>query len=974
VSFRTDAPRGDTGEDALARRWTLSAADAAEVLRARGAEHRLRCAVQLCTLRATGRFAADYRRVPPEAVNHLAAQLGLDPVLALPKPERPATESAQLARIRRHLGWHELDHAAEQRLRDRLQERAAEGMTPGPLLALAEDLLRAARVVLPAPGTLERLVASVAAHAVQDLFERIAAGLPERLRDAIEDLVDVPEGEHRSPLAHLKEPPPAARAKAISARLARLDLLDELLGAGADLSAATPQLQQHLAQLGRRYDAQALRRFAPPKRHALVAAFLVETRKGLLDQVVAMHDQYMTGFERRSRLAYEEKHRALRRRAKSGLDTLLGAVDVLLDADRDAPISRLYEAVEEAELRGAAADCRAFARLEERGLLDELAARYGDLRRYLPAFLRLPFEAGAGSEALLAAVEVARRLDAGASEKLPDDAPRHFVPAAWRKVACPAGQRPRRALWEIALAFAVRDALRSGDLFLAASRRHVSFWNLLMGERQWAEAKGDAYARLPVPPRPDEALGALRARFDEAAGAATRGLSRNLFARIQDGELRLRRPDALPITPGLRKLRAVIAASLPQVRVEDMLRQVDRWTGLTRALAPLGGYEPRGGEDTYRTLLAALIAHGTNLGVAAMAGSIEGMTPDRLHHASQWFLREATLKTASKAVVDHHHALPFSATWGDGTLSSSDGQRFAVQRDGLLGAVYPRYFGYYDRAITLYTHLSDRFGVFATQAISCAPREAGYVLDGLLENDTLVRPLVHTTDTHGFTEQLFGLCHLLGIAFMPRLKDLPDQQLYKLDKDTDHGPLEPLFRGVVDTALIAEQWDQLVRIAASLRDRTAPAHVVLQRLINASPADRVSKALTALGRACKTLFILRYIHEEPTRLAIQRQLNRGEARHSLARWLFFANRGEFRVGDYEEVMSKASCLGLLSNAAVLRNTVQIERVVGRLRAGGAEIDPADLAHVWPLQHARIIPNGTYFLGWPQDETAEAASI
>jgi TnpA family transposase len=214
-----------------------------------------------------------------------------------------------------------------------------------------------------------------------------------------------------------------------------------------------------------------------------------------------------------------------------------------------------------------------------------------------------------------------------------------------------------------------------------------------------------------------------------------------------------------------------------------MLRQVDRWTGLTRALAPLGGYEPRSGEDTYRTLLAALIAHGTNLGVAAMSGSIEGMTPDRLHHASQWFLREVTLKAANRAVVDHHHALPFSATWGDGTLSSSDGQRFAVQRDGLL--VYPRYFGYYDRAITLYTHLSDRFGVFATQAISCAPREAGYVLDGLLENDTLVRPLAHTTDTHGFTEQLFGLCHILGIAFMPRLKDLPDQQLYRLDKRTD---------------------------------------------------------------------------------------------------------------------------------------------------------------------------------------------
>ena len=60
----------------------------------------------------------------------------------------------------------------------------------------------------------------------------------------------------------------------------------------------------------------------------------------------------------------------------------------------------------------------------------------------------------------------------------------------------------------------------------------------------------------------------------------------------------------------------------------------------------------------------------------------------------------------------------------------------------------------------------------------------------------------------------------------------------------------------------------------------------------------------------------------------------------------------------------------LFNAAVLWNTVQIERAVGRLQAGGTEIDPADLAHVWPLQHARIIPNGTYFLNWSLKELAE----
>jgi len=81
-------------------------------------------------------------------------------------------------------------------------------------------------------------------------------------------------------------------------------------------------------------------------------------------------------------------------------------------------------------------------------------------------------------------------------------------------------------------------------------------------------------------------------------------------------------------------------------------------------------------------------------------------------------------------------------------------------------------------------------------------------------------------------------------------------------------------------------------------------------------------------------------------------LNRGEFRHILAKWLFFANQGAFRSGDYEEIMNKASCLSLLSNAVLIWNTVQIDRIVGQLRAAGHVVLDEDLAH--------ITPNGSYF--------------
>lgn len=194
---------------------------------------------------------------------------------------------------------------------------------------------------------------------------------------------------------------------------------------------------------------------------------------------------------------------------------------------------------------------------------------------------------------------------------------------------------------------------------------------------------------------------------------------------------------------------------------------------------------------------------------------------------------------------------------------------------------------------------------------------------------------------------------------MPRIRDLADQQLFKVHREQTTGRLEPLFRGAVNHELIGEQWDQLVRVAASLKNRLAPAHLVVQRLISSSPLDRLAKALAARGRVIKTIYILRYIQDEGLRRRVQLQLNRGEARHGLARWLFFAGQGEFRTGDYEEIMNKATCLSLLSNAVLVWNTVQFARILDTLRATGQKTDSANLGRVSPLAHGHVIPNGTY---------------
>ena len=948
----------DPSEDELARHWSLTPSDLAEIAQCRGADHCRRFAVQLCMLRAHGRFLDDYRHAPIKIVNHLSRQLGLVPVLFLDRPGRAQTEREQSLRIRRYLGIRGFDHQAAADLREWLRQGAIEGRAAAELLAPAEDKLREWRVMLPATSTLERLVAAEVTHATTDLYEMVTTRLPPTLRAAIDLLVEVPEGDARSSLFRLKDYPKSANAAVIKGDIVRLRLIEELLGNGIGLDDLDPRIVRQLGQLGRSYDAGDLRRFAKPKRDALVACTLVEARKALLDQIVEMNDLFLTGMNRRSRTAVETRRKSLRRRARDGLHRVLGAVDALVAAEGTQTVTALREALDTPALIEAAIACRTYERLEARGHLDAMLARYSTLRQYLSAFLALPFQAAAGSETLLRAIEILRALDAGARGPLTPEDPHGFVQADWRAHLIADGKLDR-AIWEISLALAVRDALRAGSLFLVQSRDHVSFWNLIYDDPRWQQTREQAYQRLDLPADGQAFLARITAEFDQAARAAERGLPSNRFAAVRDGRLKLKRRDALPVPRAVHQLRATIGASLPRVRIEDLLQDVDEWCGFTRAFQPLGGYQPRGA-DPHRSLLATLIAHGTNLGLAAMSQSVDSLTAETLQDTSRWFLRDATLKAANTILVNHHHGLKLSGIWGDGRRSSSDGQRFAVERDSLLASFYPRYFGYYDRALALYTHTSDQHSVYATQAISCAPREAGYVLGGILDNDTVLAIREHTSDTHGFTEHLFGLCALLGITFMPQLKDLPDQVLSRIDRDADYGALQPLLRGRINVELIIEQWDQLVRLAASLKDRLTPAHVVMQRLVNANASDRLAGALSQLGRLMKTLHILRYIHEEPLRDAIQLQLNRGEFRHILAKSLFFANQGGFRSGDYEEVMNKASCLSLLSNAVLVWNTVHIARIVDQLRAAGHEVKDEDLARVSPLAHAHVIPNGSYF--------------
>jgi hypothetical protein len=121
---------------------------------------------------------------------------------------------------------------------------------------------------------------------------------------------------------------------AITERIEHYHFLRSLGMGQLDLSAVPAAQVRSLAQLAARYDVWALKRFAPAKRYALVTCFLVEIQKTLLDQVVVLHDQFLTALLRKSRNSFERRYRDVRQRAKRGWDTLLRAVEIVLSLER----------------------------------------------------------------------------------------------------------------------------------------------------------------------------------------------------------------------------------------------------------------------------------------------------------------------------------------------------------------------------------------------------------------------------------------------------------------------------------------------------------------------------------------------------------------------------------------------------------------------------------------------------------------
>ena len=330
------------------------------------------------------------------------------------------------------------------------------------------------------------------------------------------------------------------------------------------------------------------------------------------------------------------------------------------------------------------------------------------------------------------------------------------------------------------------------------------------------------------------------------------------------------------------------------------------------------------------TFYAGVIGYGCHIGLRKIARISKLINESELDNTVNWYFSLDNVHAANERILKFLDQLPLPNLYrqDSGRLhTSSDGQKYEVSVDSLNANYSFKYFGQ-GRGVSSYNFIDERHFLFYSTVISSAEREAAYVIDGLLHND-VVKSDIHSTDTHGYTEVVFGVMHMLGFTYAPRIKNLKEQRIYAFRSQRRRQFEELDFRilpdGYINTTIIKENWQDILRFVATVKLKVTTASQLFKRLNSYSNQHPLYRALKEFGKITKSVFMLQYIDSVELRQSIEKQLNKAESSNRFSRAVCFGNGQEFLQGEKSEQEVAESCRRLIKNAIICWNYLYLSQ-------------------------------------------------
>jgi TnpA family transposase len=924
----------------------------------RGAANRLGFAVLLSYMRFPGIVLPVNTDPDLMLLLYVSSQIGVAPSQWNNYGKREQTRREHLVSLQSIFGYRIFVHTDHQPAVDFTQTIALQ-TDKGILIAegLVGELQRK-NILLPSVNTIEKICAEALTNAEREIFGRLTFRLSNRQKTALDHLLKSDDERGTSILTWLKQSPSAVNSKHLLEHLSRLKTIKELdfrSGTGADIH---QNRLMKIAREGRQMTAQHLMGLEQNRRFATLIAVLIDLKATVIDEIIDMHDKIMGAMFKHAKNTQTQLLQSSEKSINEQLKLYFAIGNVLLEA-RETGLD-VYQAIESVisweEFSQSIIETGKLTRKKQFDYMPFIAEKYTLVKRYVETFLEeLDIKASPVAGDLIRAIEILRQLYRGKIRKLPEKLPAGFIRKRWEEHIFTESGVNRR-FYELCVFSEIKNCLRSGDIWVKGSRQYKDFEDYMIPAGAYSELIKNGLFPLNISLDAESYLSKkirlLSDKFKQVCELAERN-------EIPDASLTGTRIKVKPLETEIpedaKELSRKVYLLLPHVKITDLLIEVDRLTGFTKHFTHLKNSEQT--KDRV-LLLTAILSDAINLGLRKMSEASPGMSYARLSQIQAWYIRDETYSSALADIVNHIGREAFTSYWGEGKTSSSDGQRFAAGSHAQgTGNINPKYGS--DPGIQFYTHISDQYAPFHVKVINVGVRDATYVLDGLLYHESDLDIEEHYTDTSGFTDHVFALMHLLGFRFAPRIRDLKEKKLFVPAGNSNFSIISEHIGGTINTKKIIDNWSEILRLATSIKQGAVTASLIIRKIGSYPRQNALATALRELGRIERSLFILDWYLKPELRRKVTAGLNKGEARNSLARAVYFNRHGEIRDRNFENQRHRAGGLNLVTAAIILWNTLYIAKAVEHLQNNGHEINPEYLKHLSPLGWEHIHLTGDY---------------
>ena len=444
--------------------------------------------------------------------------------------------------------------------------------------------------------------------------------------------------------------------------------------------------------------------------------------------------------------------------------------------------------------------------------LSEIVDRYPTVRRMVPVLLgAFVFRSWKSDDPLLAALDVLRGVHAAGQRNLPPRPPMAFLKPAWRKLVGTGATLDRRA-YEVAVMMMLRDRLRSGDIWVEGSRAFRAFDDFLLPPETFAARRQENELGLAVSNVFDDWRTGESVVFKpdfEKSMRSPRPANSPKLSSPQKAFRSVRSARTRPMSRDHRAPALWNVAAPAHHRASRRSARLDRVRGSVLSSANGGGgrgqlsFDDGAARRRHQSRACRMARSSKVFSHSKLLGLPNGTSATKPIGWSRLFGRCDSRAALHENLGRRRHA-------------SSDGQFFKAGGHGEARADYNAKYGS-EPGVKFYTHVSDRYAPFHTKVIAANASEAAHILDGLLHHECSLDIREHYTDTAGAIDHVFGLCHLLGFRFAPPSATSPIAGSMSPTIAPRIPPWTRMIGGTVDFHVIGENWDETLRLAASIK-------------------------------------------------------------------------------------------------------------------------------------------------------------